>query len=668
MTYQFFQNAATFFLLVIVILWGVFDVQGQCGLPGTPPCSGTRRNSKPPESKKIKKRTVKTDSQPPRSDNRVLSQFPALASLSVPGYSGLLVEALDGRVVLESNANYTFNATANVQIATAYAVLKTFGPEFRFLSNVYTDGSIDRSSGTLSGNLYVSGKDLVFSDQNAVTLANELNKLGIRAVNGDLIVSENFVMNYSGAPLASGKALFSTMAKASRHAKATQAWLDHRSLSGRYEQINGTPDVIFSGVVSVKPLPDGLRLLFTHESAPIRQILKLMLSYSNKFLADRLGDMLGGPLAVSRMVHLNTGVDSEEFTLQSANGAGYSRVTPNAMMRVLRELRTDLARYRLTLADIMPVAGVDDGTLNARYDNAISRGSLIGHAGSIDKFDGGASALSGEINTRSGRLLFVIFNQNGNLSKFRSFQDYFVPLVQSQFNGAVPIIYDAISFDDRLSQTRVSYPTRRDNSQECSPPLYLAESEDYGFDTVKPMEPSPYSEFEFFPSGANDVGGKATITGNVRAVLLSREIQNIRVGASVVKGLKVLILNGVDSLKYKSGGEAGGVEIGFVSCADFRSYYTRKAAQESPFVRESARDSLAAPRILVKNDSLRVLTLLIGETSYEVYPNSTREITISAGRYKFVATAPNVIPLVGSETWDAGYRYTWTFYTQSVSR
>jgi D-alanyl-D-alanine carboxypeptidase len=155
--------------------------------------------------------------------NGIRTLFPALAEVDIPGYSGVLVEALDGGVVVESNASMAFNPASNVKVATAYAVLKTFGPEFRFITNIYTDGAIDRTTGTLQGNLYVSGKDPMFGYQHAVTLASELNRMGVRTVSGDLIVTDNFVMNYSGSPHISSQTLYSTMDASSRTAAATTA-------------------------------------------------------------------------------------------------------------------------------------------------------------------------------------------------------------------------------------------------------------------------------------------------------------------------------------------------------------------------------------------------------------------------------------------------------------
>jgi D-alanyl-D-alanine carboxypeptidase/D-alanyl-D-alanine-endopeptidase (penicillin-binding protein 4) len=398
--------------------------------------------------------------------NSVRTLFPVLAEVSIPGYSGVLIESIDGNVVVESNAASAFNPASNVKIATAYAVLKTFGPDFRFLTNVYTDGAIDRTTGTLTGNVYVSGRDPMFAYQHAVTIANELNKLGIRSVTGDLIVTDNFTMNYSASTVASANSLFVTVDPSKRSAAATRAWLEHLSYSGQFGKTNGIPGITFTGAVYVQSIPSNLRHLFTHESAPIREILKATLCFSNNFLSERLGYMLGGPYSVAQIVRLNANISPAEFSIQTSSGLGYNRVTPNAMMKLLRALRSDLARYRMNFADIMPVAGIDKGTLEGRFDADFSRGSLVGKTGTLGQTDGGVSSLAGEVNTRNGRLLFVIFNMRGSVSRFRTFQNNYVSLVQGQFGGAQPLTYDAVSLETRLARTRVSYPTGRGYGEE----------------------------------------------------------------------------------------------------------------------------------------------------------------------------------------------------------
>lgn len=400
----------------------------------------------------------KTGSSTPAVPSTIRTSIPMLAELEIPGYTGVLVESLDGKTVMESNAGLAFNPASNVKVATSYAVLKTFGPEFRFLTNVYTDGAIDRATGILVGNLYVSGKDPMFGYEHAIAIANELNRMGIRLVSGDLIVTDNFAMNYNNSSIKSSQTLYSTLDAAKRSPAATRVWLNFLTSSGRFGQVAGTPDITFAGAAYVQSIPSNLQLLFTHESTKLREIVKVTMCYSNNFLAERLGEMLGGPYAVARVVQQTAGINPNDFSIQTSSGLGYNRVTPNAMMRLLRAFRGDLARYKMTFADIMPVAGIDKGTLENRFDNDFSSGSVVGKTGTLGNTDAGVSALAGEMNTRNGKFLFVIFNQRGSVTKFRAFQNYFVSLVQGQFGGAASLGYQPTPLDVLLARTRITNP------------------------------------------------------------------------------------------------------------------------------------------------------------------------------------------------------------------
>ena len=400
----------------------------------------------------------RTSSVAPVVAARANTSIPALADVEIPGYTGILVQKLDGTPVVEYGSNIPLNPASNVKIGTAYAVLKTFGPEYRFPTNVWTDGTIDKSTGTLTGNIYVSGRDPIFGYEHAVAIANELNHLGIRSVQGNLIVTSDFAMNYSTAASRTGQLLLTTLDASRRPAAANSAWINFLNNSGRSGMGFGIPSVSFSGTVSVEPIPANLHLLFTHESAPIREIIKATLCYSNNFLAERLGDMLGGPSAVARIVQINTGVQPSDFSIQTSSGLGINRVTAAAMMKLLRSFREDLSRFKMTFADVMPVAGVDKGTLEERFDTDFSKGSVVGKTGTLGQTDSGVSALSGEVNTRSGRLLFVIFNMHGSVARFRAFQNLYVSMIQGQFGGAAPLNYDPVPLDSRLARSRVEYP------------------------------------------------------------------------------------------------------------------------------------------------------------------------------------------------------------------
>ena len=400
---------------------------------------------------------VKKTGTPSSAAVHANSSIPVLADFDIPGYTGILVQKLDGTPVVELGSDQTFNPASNVKIATAFAVLRTFGPDYRFPTNVWTDGLLDKTSGTLTGNVYVSGRDPIFSYEHAVSIANELNHLGIRTVTGNLIVTSDFTMNYSSSASRAGL-LLASLDNTKRSVSATQAWLNFLNNSGRSGKGYSIPGVSFTGTASVQALPSSLKLLFTHESSPMREIIKATLCYSNNFLAERLGEMLGGPSAVARIVQLNVGVQPAEFNIQTSSGLGINRVSPAAMMKLLRTFSSDLARYRMNFTDIMPVAGIDKGTLEERFDADFARGSVVGKTGTLGNTDGGASALAGEMNTRSGKLLFVIFNQHGSVARFRSFQNYYVALIQGQFGGAAPLEYAPVEIERRLARSRISYP------------------------------------------------------------------------------------------------------------------------------------------------------------------------------------------------------------------
>ncbi|HEX8734928.1 MAG TPA: D-alanyl-D-alanine carboxypeptidase [Pyrinomonadaceae bacterium] len=384
-------------------------------------------------------------------------QNPLDSDINIPGYTGILVEDANGKIVKESYSDYTFNPASNVKVATSYAVLKTFGPEYRFPTNVYYDGIIDKTTATLNGNLYISGRDPMFNYEHGVAIADALNKLGVRSVTGDLVVTDRFIMNYSESTQRSGQSLLASLDGSKRSAAATRAWLDFLVSSGRGNQVT-YPSVSVAGALYVDIIPNTAKLLFSHESAPLREIVKVTMCYSNNFLAERLGDMLGGAYAVARVVQLNANVAPQEFSLATSSGLGINRVTPKAQMKLLKALRAELARYKMTFADIMPIAGVDPGTLQNRFKDGFSLGSVVGKTGTLGNTDGGVSALCGEMQTRNGgKLLFVIFNQRGTPGRFRPFQDSYVTMIQNEFGGAAPLGYTTTSVALRLARTRITY-------------------------------------------------------------------------------------------------------------------------------------------------------------------------------------------------------------------
>lgn len=368
------------------------------------------------------------------------------------GHQGVLVETLDGALVREQAADQPFNPASAVKLATALGALRTFGAKHRFATTFWITGAFDKTTGTVTGNLVVSGRDPSFHDEHAVAVARELNQLGIKTVTGDLVIAPRFTMNFSPSTQRSGERLYDTLDSTRRPAAAAKAWTDSRFAMNDTDALRSTPSVAVMGAVYVDAVPKGARAISTHYSPALVDVLKVLLCYSNNFMAERLGDQLGGAQGLEDFLARELGFRRGEFRLASTSGLGVNRLTPRQMMKVYRALLDTLHDEKLKAADILPVAGVDPGTLQRRYADKPNRGSVIAKTGTLGRTDGGASALVGQMRVRDGStLLFVVLDQRGSVVRFRQWQDAVVSEVQTSRGGPLAFTYSPQTMAIRLS-------------------------------------------------------------------------------------------------------------------------------------------------------------------------------------------------------------------------
>lgn len=370
------------------------------------------------------------------------------------GLQGVLVETLSGKVVASQFEEQQFNPASAVKLATALVALRTLGPQHRFATGVWTDGVLDKTTGTINGNLYISGSDPSFHYEHAVLLAHELNSLGITKVSGDLIVSPSFTMNFNSSVLGTGVQLYDTLNSTLRYAEAIRAWEYERTLLKDQTSLQTNPSVAVAGKFVVGAVAPNAKLLLTQKSSRLVDILKVLLCYSNNFMAARIGDTLGGPESVRQQLISLLGISPDQLKLASSSGLGVNRVSPRVMMKIYRALRLELQKNHLSPSDILPVAGIDPGTLQERFAGPTWKGSVIAKTGTLAHTDGGASALVGQMRAANGEvLLFVIFNQRGSVVRFRENQDYLVMLIQNSRGGPKPFDYKPLTLMMQLSNT-----------------------------------------------------------------------------------------------------------------------------------------------------------------------------------------------------------------------
>ena len=395
------------------------------------------------------------------------SPSPSPEARPLYGLQGVLIETLNGQLVSSQNETEQFNPASTLKLATALVALRTFGPEHRFATGVWIDGPLDKANGVLSGNLYISGRDPSFHYEHGVLLARELNKLGIKQVTGDLIVAPGFTMNFSSSAQRSGDRLYDTLDANFRYAEATRAWNYERTLLNDRASLETVPSVAVTGAVVVAPVAPTAKLLLTQRSSQLVDILKVLLCYSNNFMAARIGEALGGPDSVRQQLIAELGLTQDDLKIATLSGLGVNRVSPRKMMKIYRALLAELKKHKLSPAAIMPVAGIDPGTLEDRFNGLAWRGSVIAKTGTLLRTDGGSSSLVGQMKAANGEvLLFVIMNQRGSIYRFRENQDYLVMLVQNTRGGPKAFDYKPLMLSMQLSKTESTVV----DSEEYEPP------------------------------------------------------------------------------------------------------------------------------------------------------------------------------------------------------
>jgi D-alanyl-D-alanine carboxypeptidase/D-alanyl-D-alanine-endopeptidase (penicillin-binding protein 4) len=443
MMHLFIRSAKVF---VLVLLGGAFAF-GQQVPPTTPSQSAPNQ---------IPAAALATGLSSPSGANLPANNGLAQPAFLTPiyGLQGVLAETVDGTTVAAQSVDEKFNPASAIKLATTLVALRSLGPQYRFLTSVWIAGTVDKANGTVTGDLIISGRDPSLHYEHAVMLAKELNELGIRTINGNLIVAPGFTMNFDWSARHSGEQFRDTFDAARRSANATRAWIDERNLVADNESLRSVPSVVITGEVQVGPAPAGAIPLLTHKSSKLVDVLKVLLCYSNNFMAERIGESLGGPQNIRAALVDRLKLNPDEIFMSSSSGLGVNRFTPRVMMKILRALREELQKNKLALSDILPVAGIDPGTLEERYTDPLERGSVIAKTGTLVRTDGGASSLVGQMKTKSGRVvLFVILNQRGNVVHFRHNQDDIVAAIQNTLGGPAPFDYRPIRLSMRLADS-----------------------------------------------------------------------------------------------------------------------------------------------------------------------------------------------------------------------
>jgi serine-type D-Ala-D-Ala carboxypeptidase/endopeptidase (penicillin-binding protein 4) len=331
----------------------------------------------------------------------------------------------------ENRGTRPLPAASITKIATTLAALNTWEPDRTFTLQVQALGSIQ--GGVLQGDLIVSSPDaMVLTWQDAIAIGNQLTRLGLKRVEGNLAIE-------TPTPQSSPEMVGQLLQKG-----LNWAFWHNDFQSPRIKLSPGTPkpNLEISGrIVTDAGASSNARFptpLLDYRSVPLGQILKEMNVYSSNEIAQMLADAMGGGATVASKAARAAGVPSAEVEL--INGSGLTdektdrnnQISPRAACAMLMAIQRHLQAYGLNVGDAFPVMGRDVGTLEDRHMPA---GTVV-KTGTLWN----VSALVGVLSTQQhGLVWFAIVNGGDDyVGGFRQQQDTLLQRLQAQWGGAFP--------------------------------------------------------------------------------------------------------------------------------------------------------------------------------------------------------------------------------------
>jgi D-alanyl-D-alanine carboxypeptidase/D-alanyl-D-alanine-endopeptidase (penicillin-binding protein 4) len=351
---------------------------------------------------------------------------------------GVYVETTDGTVLLARAAARPVHPASVSKVPTTLALLRKLGPDHRFATTFTGSGYI--LNGTLYGDLSVESEgDPSLVDEDALLVAERLKQSGIQQIAGNLLTHGPLTFDWRGDD--DGTSLRRALAGLTPPA----AWAAVRELEDAGAPvadpaIPATPgprqpgirfvtagvDGLASGVGAGRELLSQKKPLVIYRSQPLLPLVKSLNDYSNNIFKP-FADAAGGAAAVEALARGVVPPEmSSEITLGDGAGTDPSnRLSPRAAVKLLRALEKELALSGHALYDILPVAGIDDGTLHDRLNGPGEAGHVVGKTGTFGDY--GASALVGAIRTTDrGTVYFAILNHGVPVPQARLRQDRFV--------------------------------------------------------------------------------------------------------------------------------------------------------------------------------------------------------------------------------------------------
>jgi D-alanyl-D-alanine carboxypeptidase/D-alanyl-D-alanine-endopeptidase (penicillin-binding protein 4) len=369
--------------------------------------------------------------------------------------SGLFViDAESGKPVCARAAKAPRILASNTKLFTTSTALSRFGPEYRIVTKLLTDGKID-AAGVLHGSLYLQGGgDPALGvpsfynrysggvGTNLLLLASQLGAAGVDAVTGRLYADDSvfdrlrgvadsgyatspYIGPLSGLSFDSGYRGSISQGFASDPATLAATKLDGALRSAGVRIRTG---------VARAATPPGAVALASVRSPTMSQLVEATDVYSNNFFAEMLAKLLGAHFGGAGTTQAGTNVverfaHSQGSGIQAVDGSGLTRgnrASPAQVVGLLEAMRGTPVGDEF-IQDLA-LAG-HEGTVADRMHGTAAYGRCRTKTGTLTA----VSALSGYCFNRDGRVMAfsILMNSVSDLSLAHYEQDKIAALVAS---------------------------------------------------------------------------------------------------------------------------------------------------------------------------------------------------------------------------------------------
>lgn len=338
----------------------------------------------------------------------------------------------DDKVIYAKNPDLALNPASNVKLVTQATALKELGGNYTFKTEFYSDTLLD-SHGRIH-NLWIKGYgDPLLVTEELESILDDLMAAGLKEITGSLTIDDGFfdknthttyvsergkgkgnkTYNIVTSPLAFNFNRNKVRVR-SQH-KIRQYFSDPSLYAGSVvmEEMKKRGIVLHKkrGAPQNGFVPPQAHLLLTHNSPPLREVLKGMGKFSNNFVAEQVlktvgGEKSGQPGSTSEGVEVMksylTSLNIPENSFALDNGSGLSknnRLSAAHFVILLGNIYH--SPLRNDFMESLSVGGID-GTLKKRMKDPLLYGRVFGKTGTLN----GVSTLSGYFIGENKKLAF----------------------------------------------------------------------------------------------------------------------------------------------------------------------------------------------------------------------------------------------------------------------